>query len=71
VRDELIATNVWLQLTSTLASASVDVPDVRRLTSRGTRAEERERATQQLCSLLVAGFVALLLITSLKFYILP
>jgi hypothetical protein len=56
-----ISTNVRLQLTSTLASASVDVPDMEPLTSGGTRAEERERATQQLCSLLDAGFYALLL----------
>ncbi len=47
-----ISANVWLQLTSTLASASVDVPEVEPLTSGGTRVEERERATQQLCSLL-------------------
>jgi hypothetical protein len=32
-------------MTSTLASASVDVPDVEPLTSGGTRAEERVSAT--------------------------
>jgi hypothetical protein len=37
------------------ASANANVPDVKPLTSGGTRAEERERATQQLCSLLGAG----------------
>jgi hypothetical protein len=30
------------------------VPDVKRLTSRGTRAEERVSATQQLCIVLAA-----------------
>jgi hypothetical protein len=49
-----LATNVRLQLTLALASASVNVPDVEPLTSGETRAEERASATQQLCSLLVA-----------------
>jgi hypothetical protein len=38
------------------ASANANVPDVERLTSRETRAEERASATQQLYVLLVDGF---------------
>jgi hypothetical protein len=51
---ELIAANVSLQLTLAFASANANVPDVKRLTSRETRAEERASATQQLCSVLAA-----------------
>jgi hypothetical protein len=51
-----ISSNVSLQLTLAFASANANVPDVEPLTSGGTRAEERERATQQLCSVLAAGF---------------
>jgi hypothetical protein len=38
------------------ASANANVPEVERLTSRETRAEERVSATQQLCIVLVAAF---------------
>jgi hypothetical protein len=50
-----LSPNVWLQLTSTLASASANVPEVERLNSRVTRAEERASATQQLYVVLDAG----------------
>jgi hypothetical protein len=50
-----ISPNVSLQLTLAFASANANVPEVKRLTSRETRAEERASATQQLCSVLVAG----------------
>jgi hypothetical protein len=50
-----ISSNVSLQLTLAFASANANVPDVKPLTSGGTRAEERVSATQQLCSVLNAG----------------
>jgi hypothetical protein len=40
------------------ASANANVPEVERLTSRETRAEERASATQQLCSVLAAVQIA-------------
>jgi hypothetical protein len=46
-----------MQLTSTFASANVDVPEVEPLTSGVTRAKERASATQQLCIVLGAVLI--------------
>jgi hypothetical protein len=43
IRQGELAPNVSLQLTLAFASANANVPEVERLSSRETRAEEREQ----------------------------